>query len=121
MTRVLVVDDDPDMAALLGQMAAMAGYEPTVVKNGEAALEAARDTPPDVVLLDIMMSGLDGWAVYDRLRAVTVAPVVFVTAWHTAENAARARDLGEGFMTKPLSPEDLTAHVEGALKRGAGP
>ena len=67
MTRVLVVDDDPDMAALLGQMATMAGFEPTVVRNGEDALKAVDESPPDVVLLDIMMSGLDGWSVYEQL------------------------------------------------------
>lgn len=118
MTHVLVVDDDPDMATLLGRMATMAGYESTVVKTGNAALDIARETPPDVIVLDVMMAEADGWTIYDQLRAITAAPVVFVTAWSTKENANRARDLGEGFITKPLSPNEFAAQLQIALDRG---
>lgn len=120
MPRVLVIDDDPDMASLLGQMAQMTGYEPTVVKSSQAVLGAAIETAPDVILLDVMMAGTDGWTIYRQLREITDAPVIFITAWHTAENAEHARELGEAFMTKPLSPTDLSARLRAVLGR-SGP
>ena len=64
------------------------------------------------------MAEADGWTVYDKLRSITAAPVVFVTAWSTSENANRARDLGEVFIAKPISPDEFAAQLQTALNRG---
>lgn len=113
--RVLVVDDDADTAELLGHMVQMAGYEPVVFIHGEDAVAEVSANPPDVILLDVMMARMDGWTLAGRLRAVTTAPIVFITAWRTGENAQRARELGAEFMTKPLSHTELASRLEKVL------
>lgn len=120
MTRVLIVDDDPDMAELLGHMTDILGYEHVYVATGEGALEACREAPPDVIILDVMLEETDGWAVYEKLTPITDAPIIFITAWRTGENRQRADAmLADGFLAKPISHHDFAQQVRRALGRPA--
>ena len=110
MTHVLVFDDTPDKAAI-------PGYESAVVKRGIASLDFARETPPAMSVLDVMMSEADGWTFCDQTRSITDPQVVFVTAWSTSEYATHARDLGEVHITKPLSTDEFAAQLQTALNR----
>ncbi|MBI3362296.1 MAG: response regulator [Chloroflexi bacterium] len=107
MKRVLVIEDDPDMAELLGHMIQMNGHEPAVFIAADEALADARANPPDAILIDIMMEQMDGWTMCEWLRQITDAPVAFISAWRTGENAERAKTMGARFITKPLSHYDL--------------
>lgn len=111
----MVIEDDPDMAELLGHMVQMNGYEPAVFIVVDEALADARANPPDAILLDIMMEGTDGWTLCEWLREITSAPIAFVTAWRTGENAERAKAMGARFITKPLSHHDLGKELKAML------
>jgi DNA-binding response OmpR family regulator len=120
MTRILIVDDDPDMAELLGHMTDILGYQHDYVPTGEGALAAIKRQPPDVIILDVMLEETDGWAVYERLTPLTDAPIIFITAWRTGENRQRADDmLADGFLAKPISHQDFAAQIKNALGRPA--
>lgn len=113
---ILMVDDDPDMLSLLAQMVELAGHEPGHASSGAEAIALARQRPPDVVVLDIMMANTDGWTVYNQLRDFTNAPVLFLTAWRTNENEARARELGERFASKPIALKELRKLLDEAIE-----
>jgi len=120
MTRVLVVDDDPDMAELLGHMCEILGFEHQYVATGEAAIDICRHNPPDVVVLDVMLEETDGWAVYAQLERVTTAPIIFITAWRTGENRQKAEALlADGFLAKPISHQDFTQQMKAVLGKPA--
>ncbi len=113
---ILVVDDDPDMLTLLGRMVELSGYEVAQARNGVEALRLIAERTPDVIILDIMMSNIDGWTLYAKLREMTAVPVIFLTAWRTGENAKRARDLGERFASKPIALDELRKLITEALE-----
>src|SRR3569832_1298285 len=121
--RILVVDDTPDnlflMTALLEDR-----YEVATAESGEDALEAVRcETAPDLILLDIMMPGMDGYEVLRRLRKnpITAAiPVIFLTALTSPEEEQSGLDLGAvDYITKPISPPIVLARVNTQLERSA--
>ena len=120
MPRLLIVDDDPDMAELLGHMTDILGYEHQYVPTGEAALAACRQQAPDVIILDGMLEETDGWAVFRKLTPITDAPIIFITAWRTGENRRRAESLrADGFLAKPISHQDFAAQINAVLGRPA--
>ena len=121
--RVLVVDDDPLIVALLQAVLEDARFTIDVATNGTDALESATSSPPDVVILDVMMPGLDG---YDVCRALRAHPstkdirIVMLTA--KAEQIDREEALragADGFFTKPFSPLELIEAVNAALNGAA--
>ena len=124
MRRVLVVDDEPHIRAVLRGFLQADGFEVTEAADGEAALVEMRDNPPDLVLLDVMLPGIDGLEVLRRLRTFSDAYVILVTA--RAEEVDKLVGLGVGaddYVTKPFSPREVTARVKAVLRRdrGAGP
>lgn len=120
MPRILIVDDDPDMAELLGHMTDILGYEHEYAPNGEQALAACQRQQPDVIILDVMLEDTDGWAVYRKLIPITKAPIIFITAWRTGENRMKADAmLADGFLAKPISHQDFTHQVRSALGKPA--
>jgi DNA-binding response OmpR family regulator len=120
MTRILIVDDDPDMAELLGHMSDILGYAHHYVSTGEAALAASQTYQPDAIILDVMLEETDGWAVYQKLVPVTNAPIIFITAWRTGENRQRADSmLADGFLAKPISHQDFARQVQAVLGKPA--
>ena len=118
--RVLVVDDDPDMAAYLARLLESEGLAAETVNNGDAAMVYVMSTPPDLVLLDIMMPGTDGFEICARLKADTATamiPVVLVTALEDQQSRVRGIKAGaDDFLSKPVHREELVARVK-TLKR----
>ena len=118
-SRVLVVDDEENIAYLVSSALRLAGLEVETAATGEQALDLARRTHPDVVVLDVMLPDLDGFEVLRRLRSSGVtAPVLFLTA--RSETADRVRGLtsgGDDYVTKPFALEELVARVHVALRR----
>lgn len=115
--RVLVVDDDPSIRLLCRVNLEAAGLVVDEAADGKEALDAALEEPPDVALVDVMMPGLDGWQLAERLRAserTANVGVVFITAL-TGEGAReRARALGATYVSKPFDPLQLPAIVSAA-------
>ena len=121
MRRVLVVDDEPHIRTVLRGYLQADGFEVAEAADGAAALAAMRDQPPDLVLLDVMMPGIDGLEVLRQLRTFSDVYVILVTA--RAEEVDKLVGLGVGaddYVTKPFSPREVTARVKAVLRRDRG-
>jgi len=121
-TRVLVVEDEQDVAELLRYNLTKEGYDVTLVGNGADALKRARETKPDLILLDIMVPQLNGWEVCRRLKqdAETRAiPVIMVTGRVEEGDKVLGFEMGaDDYVTKPFSPRELLARVRAVTRRG---
>jgi two-component system OmpR family response regulator len=120
--RLLVVEDDPNIVELLSASLRFAGFAVATASSGTAAVEAAREARPDLVVLDIMLPDLDGFEVIKRMRESGVrTPVVFLTARDATDDKIRGLTLGgDDYVTKPFSLEELTARIRAVLRRTAG-
>ena len=121
--RVLVVDDEEDILHLVEYNLAKEGFDVTAVTTGEEALTAVRESPPDLVVLDLMLPGLDGLEVCKLLkrnpRTATV-PVVMLTAKGEEADVVAGLELGaDDYVTKPFSPRVLLARIKAVLRRDA--
>src|SRR5436853_2729454 len=121
MTRVLVIDDEPPIRLLCRVNLEAEGMEVLEASDGPTGLEKARNDEPDVVLLDVMMPGLDGWQVAEELidddRTGTI-PIVFLTARAEARDRARGLDVGGiDYVTKPFNPVELAPLVRELISR----
>jgi len=107
--KVLVVDDEAAVRYLLSHVLSHAGYLVEVATDGEAALDRIQASRPDLVVLDLMMPGLDGWGVLERLKASPFPPPVLVVSAHgDSETPGRAAQAGAaGYMTKPFALKQL--------------
>ncbi len=116
--RVVVAEDDPKQANLIKVYLERDGHSVLVVHDGRAALEAARERKPDLLVLDVMMPSVDGLDVCRILRAESDVPIVLVTA-RTAENdVLLGLDIGaDDYITKPFSPREMAARVRALLRR----
>lgn len=120
--RVLVVDDERSLAKVVASYLERDGYQVRCVFDGPAALDAAREDEPDVVVLDLMLPGLDGVEVCRRLRSFSDCYVVMLTA--RTEEADKLTGLGVGaddYLTKPFSPRELVARVAAMRRRPRQP
>jgi two-component system, OmpR family, response regulator ResD len=118
--RVLVVDDDPALAEVVARYLRRDGYEVDYAADGATGLERALATLPDLVVLDLMMPGMDGFEVCRRLRQATAIPVVMLTARGEENDRITGLDLGaDDYVTKPFSPGELAARVRAVLRRAA--
>ncbi len=119
--RILLVDDDPVIVRLLQINFRLEGYDVDTASRGDEALERVRSNPPDVVVLDVMMPGLDGWEVARRLKeneSVRHIPLVFLSARAQDEDRQRGYALGvDEYVTKPFDPAHLVEIVRRALAR----
>ena len=117
-TRVLVVDDDPTVAEVVTRYLEREGYAVEAVGDGALALDRAAADPPDLVVLDVMLPGIDGLEVCRRLRATTPVPVIMLTARGEETDRITGLDRGaDDYVTKPFSPRELTARVRSVLRR----
>jgi len=126
--RVLVVDDDLTVAEVVGDYLRDAGLETRHAADGQAALSLAREWPPDLVVLDLMLPGIDGLEVCRRLRAARKdqppVPVIMLTALDEEGDRVLGLETGaDDYVTKPFSPRELALRVQAVLRRvaGAGP
>jgi two-component system OmpR family response regulator len=120
--RVLVVDDEPNIAELVATALRYEGFDVRTAGDGAGALAAVRDHAPDLVVLDVMLPDADGFELQARIRADGQrVPVLFLTARDAVEDRVRGLTLGaDDYMTKPFSLEELVARVHAVLRRTAG-
>ena len=117
--RLLVVDDEPNILELLATSLRFAGFEVATATNGRDALAEARRLRPDLVVLDVMMPDMDGFAVVRRMRGEgTTAPVLFLTARDATEDKVTGLTVGgDDYVTKPFSLEEIVARIRAVLRR----
>jgi DNA-binding response OmpR family regulator len=123
MAKVLVVEDDEVIADGISRHLATAGFAPVWVADGKQALARLRFEQPDVLVLDLMLPGLDGWALIETARAEGIGtPIVVVSARGTEHDRVHALEIGaDDYLVKPFSMKELVARVQAAARRGAGP
>ena len=123
--RILVVDDEPDITALVAYHLAKAGYRVSTAANGPDALKAAREERPDIVILDVMLPGISGYDVLDELRRreeTKEVGVILLTARREEPDRIRGLTLGaDDYLTKPFSPHELALRVSALLRRLGAP
>ena len=118
VTRLLVVEDEPDIAMVLRMLLERAGYEVTVAGDGRQGLRSLYVEKPGLVLLDIGLPVLDGWVVLERIRDVSEVPVLLLTAHGMEDDKVRGlRSGADDYLTKPFSGKELLARVEALLRR----
>jgi two-component system response regulator MprA len=116
--RILVVDDDARLAASLQRALAYEGHTVEVAADGPGALVAARDRPPDLVVLDVMLPGLDGVEVCRRLRQGSDVPILMLTARDAISDRVSGLDAGaDDYLVKPFAYDELLARVRALLRR----
>jgi two-component system OmpR family response regulator len=119
----LVVDDEPNIVELLSASLRFAGFDVATATRGEEAVATARTFRPDLIVLDVMMPGMDGFGVVKRLRGDGVrTPVLFLTARDATEDKVTGLTLGgDDYVTKPFSLEEVIARIRAVLRRNGGP
>ncbi len=123
--RILVVDDEPDITALVAYHLAKTGYRVSTASNGADALRSAREERPDIVVLDLMLPGLSGYEVLAELRKreeTRDVGVILLTARREEADRIKGLSLGaDDYLTKPFSPHELALRVAALLRRLASP
>jgi two-component system response regulator BaeR len=125
--RIAIVEDEPELAALVADYARAAGYTADIFGDGAAALDAMRRDPPALVVLDLMLPGLDGLSLCRALRAdanpvLAGLPVVMVTARVEEIDRLLGLDAGaDDYLCKPFSPRELIARIKAILRRAGSP
>jgi two-component system phosphate regulon response regulator PhoB len=123
--RILVVDDEPDITALVAYHLAKAGYRVSTANSGSEALKAARDERPDLVVLDLMLPGVSGYDVLAELRKreeTADVGVILLTARRDEPDRIRGLTLGaDDYLTKPFSPAEMVLRVQALLRRLGAP
>ena len=117
--RILVVEDEPDIAAIVVDYLRHAGYTVAHQAEGRAALASLITTPPDLTLLDIMLPGMDGLEILRQARRHTQHPVIMLTARVEEVDRLIGLELGaDDYICKPFSPREVVARVKAVLRRG---
>ena len=121
--RILIAEDDRDIADLIAHYVRKAGWEPHVVSAGDEALAYARGSPVDLVILDVMMPGMSGLEVCRALRAnkaTAAVPIIVVTARAEETDRIAGLELGaDDYIAKPFSPNELVARIRALMRRSA--
>jgi DNA-binding response OmpR family regulator len=120
MTKVLIIEDDDVIASSMAQHLSTAGFDPVTVGRGEVGLARLRYEAPEVVVLDLMLPGLDGWKLIESARAEGIGtPIIVVSARGTEHDRVHALQIGaDDYLVKPFSMKELVARVQAAARRG---
>ncbi|MDN0199259.1 response regulator transcription factor [Streptomyces sp. S.PNR 29] len=122
MKRVLVVDDDPTVSEVVAGYLDRAGFAVDLAADGPTAVARACAQPPDLVVLDLMLPGMDGLEVCRRIRTAGPLPVIMLTARGDEEDRILGLEVGaDDYVTKPFSPRELVLRVESVLRRAGAP
>src|SRR5262245_37174491 len=125
MSRILVVEDDADIAALIAHYLEKAGHTVDRLSSGPAVMPRLREAPADLIVLDLMLPGLDGLHVCRQIRAdsaTAAIPLIMLTARGEESDRIAGLELGaDDYVTKPFSPKELVARVAARLRRAAPP
>ncbi|MBC9927560.1 MULTISPECIES: MtrAB system response regulator MtrA [unclassified Leucobacter] len=115
--RILVVDDDKALAEMIGIVLEAEGFTPFFSGDGAEAIEVFREGRPDLVLLDVMLPGLDGIQVCERIRAESGVPIIMLTARTDTTDVVRGLEAGaDDYVVKPFNPVELTARIKARLR-----
>src|SRR5688572_2230479 len=121
MSRILVAEDDPDIASLLAHYLQRAGFEADMVSSGRDVLPRIKKAPPDLLLLDLMLPGVDGLEVCRDVRNdehTAAIPIIIVTAKGEESDRIVGLELGaDDYITKPFSPNEVVARIRALLRR----
>jgi DNA-binding response OmpR family regulator len=118
VTRILVIDDEPTLLSTIQFNLGREGYDVLTASNGEDALTAARASPPDIIILDLMLPGMHGFELCRVLRKETNVPILVLTARSEEIDKVVALELGaDDYITKPFSMKELVARVRARLRR----
>jgi DNA-binding response OmpR family regulator len=118
LPRVLVVDDDATVSDVLMRYLTRAGFQVAYAADGLAALAEAAANPPDLIVLDLMLPGMDGLSVCSTLRKTTQVPVIMLTALGEERDRIAGLEVGaDDYVTKPFSPRELVLRVQSVLRR----
>ena len=116
--RILIVDDEPMVREVVARYLERDGFRVDSAADGKAALELARDHPPDVLILDVMLPARDGFSVLQELRKTSTLPVILLTARGEETDRVLGLELGaDDYVVKPFSPRELSARVRSVLRR----
>ena len=118
MTKILVVEDEKSLSDPLAYLLRREGYEVTVVDNGLSAVQAVENSPPDLMLLDLMLPGLSGTEVCREVRSRSGLPIIMLTAKDSEVDIVVGLELGaDDYVTKPYSSRELLARIRAVLRR----
>ncbi|MBP7560941.1 MAG: response regulator transcription factor [Armatimonadetes bacterium] len=119
---ILIIEDDPDIADAVAYALQQEGLRATVARDGRAGLEQFAAIHPDLVILDLMLPGLDGFSVFRSIRRKAETPVIMLTAKAAEADRVAGLELGaDDYVTKPFSMRELVARVRGVLRRASTP
>jgi len=120
MTRILVIDDSPQIRRALRAGLERAGFEVTLAETGDEGLDLAAMNPPDLILLDLALPGVDGFEVCRQIREWNRLPIIVVSVREDEQDKIRALNLGaDDYVTKPFGLEELIARIRAVLRRSA--
>ena len=118
MLKILLVDDDPNIRQLLNLYLEKEGFEVTMASRGDEALKIFKTSPPNLMLLDIMLPGMDGWQVCREIREISPKPVIMITAKGEVFDKVLGLELGaDDYIVKPFEPKELVARIKAVLRR----
>jgi two-component system, OmpR family, KDP operon response regulator KdpE len=121
-SRILIVDDEPNILGTLAPLLRARGYEVFTAMNGRAAIDTFDRDKPDIVILDLALPDLDGVEVCRRIRETSNVPIVVLSARGAERDKVRALDVGaDDYVTKPFGSEELLARIRAGLRRTEGP
>ena len=116
--RILLVDDDPNISHLIDLYLTKEGFEVTAAARGDEALKMFKASPPNLMLLDIMLPGMDGWQVCREVRKVSNIPVIMLTAKDETFDKVLGLELGaDDYIVKPFEPKELVARIKAVIRR----
>ena len=122
MTRVLIVEDEPDLADPLAYLLRREGFEVEIAEDGHKALEIFHSSGADIILLDLMLPGLPGTEVCRQIRTTSAVPIIMLTAKDSEVDIVVGLELGaDDYVTKPYSARELLARMRAVLRRSAAP
>ncbi len=117
--RVLIVDDDEKLTALLAEYLGRFGFTVKAAPHPDAGLRALRADPPDILILDVMLPGMDGFAVCRKVRETSAVPIIMLTARGEVTDRIVGLEMGaDDYLPKPFEPRELVARIQAVLRRG---
>ena len=116
--EILLIDDDPDFSIMLRTLLRGRDFQVRSVYTGEDGIEACRENPPDVVVLDLLMPNIDGWEVCERIRSFSDVPIIILSALGAPASVARALDAGaDDYLIKPVHASLLASRLNALVRR----
>ena len=118
MTKILIIDDDIDMADVLKMVLINAGFDVVTTSSSLDAVDLTRNEKPDLILLDVLMPEMDGWEVCKAIRKFSKVPIIILSVFKSPQYLQQALDAGaDGYLAKPVSRSELIAHINGLVRR----